>query len=452
LTEPIIKVENLGKLYRIGSAREQNKTFRETLVDAAKAPFLRVQEAWRKGSHSQPQAPSSPLAEGISPLSAPSPMPSSQSDDTIWALKNVSFDVKRGEVVGVIGRNGAGKSTLLKILSRITEPTEGRVVLHGRVGSLLEVGTGFHSELTGEENIYLSGTILGMTSREISSKFDEIVSFAEMRKFINTPVKYYSSGMYMRLAFAVAAHLEPEILLVDEVLAVGDADFQKKCLGKMKDVANEGRTILFVSHNMAAVQSLCKKAFLLESGSVAQSGDSKTVVSGYLSSSGKITSAMVWSDKTAPGNEEIILKSISAYADAENYSGVYQSRKDIFIEMKFMANKSHSALCIGFDLVSAQGETVLRSYHTDMPPEKWPEVKQGENVWRCMIPGGLLNAGHFNLCPRIGMHNMYWIVNTDAVAQFEVILDHGVSPFWSSLNSQNRPGIIAPILTWELIK
>jgi lipopolysaccharide transport system ATP-binding protein len=366
-------------------------------------------------------------------------------------LRNVSFEVKRGEVVGIIGRNGAGKSTLLKILARITEPTEGRVTLKGRVGSLLEVGTGFHSELTGEENIYLSGTILGMSSREISNKFDEIVSFAEMKKFIHTPVKHYSSGMYMRLAFSVAAHLEPEILLVDEVLAVGDAEFQKKCLGKMDDVAKAGRTVLFVSHNMAAVQSLCKKVFLLESGSVVQSGDSKSVVSSYLSSSGRITSAMVWSDETAPGNEEITLKSISAYADDGNNSGVYQSRKNILIETKFMATKSHSALCIGFDLVSAQGETVLRSYQTDMPPEKWQKVKLGENIWRCMIPSGFLNGGVYSICPRIGLHNLNWIVHLDSVVQFEVILDHGVSPFWSALDSRNRPGIIAPILKWETI-
>jgi len=421
-----IRIENLGKLYRIGSAKERNKTFREVITDMVAAPWRFMKKALRQH-----------------------PVTKQEDCDYIWALKNVSFEVKRGEVVGIIGRNGAGKSTLLKILARITEPTKGRVVLRGRVGSLLEVGTGFHSELTGEENIYLSGTILGMTSREISNKFEEIVSFAEMGKFINTPVKYYSSGMYMRLAFAVAAHLEPEILLIDEVLAVGDADFQKKCLGKIDDVANGGRTVLFVSHNMAAVQSLCKKAFQLESGSVVQSGDSKSVVSGYLSSSGRITSAMMWSDKTAPGNEEVILKSISAYEDDGNYSGVYQSQKNIHVEMNFTVIRSHPALSVGFDLVGTHGETVLGSYQTDMAPEKWPKVKQGENVWRCVIPGGLLNAGHFNLCPRISMHNMYWIVHLDAVAQFEVILGHGVSPFWSSLDSRNRPGVIAPILTWE---
>ncbi|OQW97985.1 MAG: hypothetical protein BWK74_05580 [Desulfobacteraceae bacterium A6] len=428
MNDTAIQVENLGKLYRIGSARKRNETFREAMTDMITAPWRSMKSAFREST-----------------------APNEESDEHIWALKNVSFEVKRGEVVGIIGRNGAGKSTLLKILARITEPTEGRIVLKGRVGSLLEVGTGFHSELTGEENIYLSGTILGMSSREISNKFDEIVSFAEMGKFIHTPVKHYSSGMYMRLAFSVAAHLEPEILLVDEVLAVGDAEFQKKCLGKMGDVAKGGRTILFVSHNLAAVQSLCKKALQLESGHVVQSGDAKSVVSGYLANTGGITSEMKWSDKTAPGNDEVRLRSINAYSEDGNLSGVYQSQNKILVEMKFMATKNHSALCVGFDLVSAQGETVLRSYQTDMPPEKWPKVKQGENVWRCIIPGGLLNAGHFNLCPRIGMHNMYWVVNLDAVAKFEVILDHGVSPFWSSLDSRNRPGIIAPILTWEPI-
>ena len=243
MNDIVIQVENLGKLYRIGSAEERDKTFREALVGMVAAPFRRIRNAF-----------------------SPRVSNDVNSSEFIWALKNVSFEVKRGEIVGIIGRNGAGKSTLLKILSRITEPTEGRARIHGRIGSLLEVGTGFHSELTGEENIYLSGTILGMSSSEISRKFNEIVTFAEVEKFINTPVKYYSSGMYMRLAFAVAAHLEPEILLIDEVLAVGDASFQKKCLGKMGDVAREGRTVLFVSHNMNAIASLCNKAIFLSEG------------------------------------------------------------------------------------------------------------------------------------------------------------------------------------------
>ena len=243
MNDIVIQVENLGKLYRIGSPEDRDKTFREALLDLAAAPFCQIRNAF-----------SPPVSNDVNP------------SEFIWALRGVNFEVKRGEIIGIIGRNGAGKSTLLKILSRITEPTEGRARIRGRIGSLLEVGTGFHSELTGEENIYLSGTVLGMSSNEISRKFSEIVTFAEVERFINTPVKYYSSGMYMRLAFAVAAHLEPEILLVDEVLAVGDTSFQKKCLGKMGDVAREGRTVLFVSHNMNAIASLCNKAIFLSEG------------------------------------------------------------------------------------------------------------------------------------------------------------------------------------------
>src|SRR5262245_12141023 len=224
---PIIRVENLSKQYRIGARQTPYLTLRESIINAARSPL----NWFRRNGHPE--------------------------DNTIWALKDVNFEVKPGEVVGVIGRNGAGKSTLLKILSRITEPTTGQVDLYGRVGSLLEVGTGFHVELSGRENIYLNGAILGMKRNEIDHRFDEIVAFAEIEKFIDTPVKHYSSGMYMRLAFAVAAHLEPEVLLVDEVLAVGDSSFQKKCLGKMQEVGQAGRTIFFVSHNMAAIQNLC---------------------------------------------------------------------------------------------------------------------------------------------------------------------------------------------------
>lgn len=251
-----IRVENLSKLYRIGP-RERYRTLRDTLTDVMYTPFRQV------GSASHPP----------------------NRDNTIWALKDVSFEVKQGKVVGIIGRNGAGKSTLLKILSRITRPTRGRAEIHGRVGSLLEVGTGFHPELTGRENIYLNGAILGMKKAEIERKFDEIVAFAEVERFLDTPVKHYSTGMYLRLAFAVAAHLEPEILLVDEVLAVGDAAFQQKCLGKMNEVSREGRTVLFVSHNMAAVEALCSQCLLMDCGSLVASGASGRIVEQYLSTS-----------------------------------------------------------------------------------------------------------------------------------------------------------------------
>jgi lipopolysaccharide transport system ATP-binding protein len=249
-----IRVDELSKEYRIGQRVERYKTLRESLASMASAPARLFRRRSRR------------------PVGA----------EQLWALRDVSFEIGAGEVVGVIGRNGAGKSTLLKILARITEPTHGTVEIHGRVGSLLEVGTGFHPELTGRENIYLNGAILGMRRAEIDRKFDEIVAFSEVEKFIDTPVKRYSSGMYLRLAFAVAAHLEPEILLVDEVLAVGDADFQKKCLGKMGDVAQEGRTVLFVSHNMPAVQALCARALLLRQGSVAIDGTTGDVLREYL--------------------------------------------------------------------------------------------------------------------------------------------------------------------------
>ncbi|MCJ7786274.1 MAG: ABC transporter ATP-binding protein, partial [Desulfobacterales bacterium] len=231
MSDTVIKVEGLSKLYRIGSRQNDYRTLRDTITDTFISPFRKIGRTVKRNG-------------GDSMLSAlSSKQDSSPSADTIWALKDVSFEIKRGEVVGIIGRNGAGKSTLLKILSRITEPTEGRAKIHGRVGSLLEVGTGFHPELTGRENIYLNGSILGMKKAEIEQKFDEIVAFAEVEKFIDTPVKHYSSGMYVRLAFAVAAHLDPEIMLVDEVLAVGDVAFQKKCLGRMGDVAKRGRTV-----------------------------------------------------------------------------------------------------------------------------------------------------------------------------------------------------------------
>jgi len=254
MSDIAVRVENLSKRYRIGGPQARYKTLRESLVDMARGPARRLRR-----------------------LGQPSP-----ADETIWALKDVSFEVRKGDVVGIIGRNGAGKTTLLRILCRITEPTEGQAEIKGRVGSLLEVGTGFHPELTGRENIYLNGAILGMKRAEIDQRFDEIVAFSEIEKFLDTPVKRYSSGMYVRLAFSVAAHLEPEILLVDEVLAVGDAAFQKKCLGKMGDVAHEGRTVLFVSHRMEAIEALCHRAILLEGGSLVFAGKAHRTVERYL--------------------------------------------------------------------------------------------------------------------------------------------------------------------------
>ncbi len=265
MTDVVIKAEHLGKKYTIGHQAENGSytALRDVLMHNARM-------FWRKTKD---------LAKGKAIIQG-------DTQEEVWALKGVSFEIKRGEAVGVIGRNGAGKSTLLKVLSRITEPSAGRVTIKGRVASLLEVGTGFHPELTGRENIYLNGAILGMSRAEIKRKFDEIVAFAEVEKFLDTPVKRYSSGMYVRLAFAVAAHLEPEILVIDEVLAVGDAPFQKKCLGKMSDVTREGRTVLFVSHNMSAVAELCTRAFLLETGAKGIDGVPRDVIAAYLATGG----------------------------------------------------------------------------------------------------------------------------------------------------------------------
>src|SRR5215211_3048793 len=276
MSDIAIRVEGLGKQYRIGGSRQSNRTFRESILDTIASPIR-----WLRGERNH--------------------------QETFWALDNVSFEIKQGEAIGIIGRNGAGKSTLLKVLSRITKPTKGRVDLYGRVASLLEVGTGFHSELSGRDNIYLNGAILGMKHAEIARKFDEIVSFAEVEKFLDTPVRHYSSGMYVRLAFAVAAHLEPEILIVDEVLAVGDTAFQKKCLGKMGEVAKEGRTGLFVSHNMTAVNRLCSRGVLLDAGRVVFDGPAANATAAYLHGASERGAGQEWAPDEAPGSESVRL-------------------------------------------------------------------------------------------------------------------------------------------------
>ncbi len=314
---PAIRVSHLGKKYTIGGPQENYLTFRDAIVNSVKAPFKRL------SSHE-------PLQE-------------------FWALKDVSFDVEPGEVVGIIGRNGAGKSTLLKILSRITSPTEGTVDLYGRVGSLLEVGTGFHPELTGRENIFLSGSILGMKRREIDAKLDEIVKFSEIEKFLDTPVKRYSSGMYVRLAFAVAAHLDPEILVVDEVLAVGDAQFQKKCLGKMGEVAKEGRTVLFVSHNMSAVKALCKKGILLESGKIGYSGEVSSVIDHYLDNVTTYIDDIPLSDKARAikVSQRAKMLDINIISDNSDIQTGIDSTKPFEITMKIQVfEKIHLAFII----------------------------------------------------------------------------------------------------------
>jgi len=320
MSDIAIRVEGLGKRYRIGE-RERYKALRDVITDAAAAPFRKLRSAFSNshsngnGANGNGHSPSSLITHDSSLVRADSQsaIRDSQSD-LFWALKDVSFEVKRGEVVGIIGRNGAGKSTLLKILSRITAPTTGEVEIKGRVGSLLEVGTGFHPELTGRENIYLNGAILGMKRAEINRKFDEMVAFAEIEKFIDTPVKRYSSGMFVRLAFAVAAHLDPEILLVDEVLAVGDAQFQKKCFEKMKQVRSHGRTIFLVSHNMSALRLICSKGIALDSGHVILAGEVNAVCDWYLQTTQEAVNAQLTIETPTYEVEKVEIKSMGGQA------------------------------------------------------------------------------------------------------------------------------------------
>jgi lipopolysaccharide transport system ATP-binding protein len=335
-----IRVENLGKQYRIGGPQARYKTLRETLNGVATAPLRRLRS----------------IARGRS----------SGSHDTIWALRDVSFEVRPGEVVGIIGRNGAGKSTLLKILSRITEPTEGYAELHGRVGTLLEVGTGFHPELTGRENIYLNGAILGMQRTEIDRKFDEIVAFAEVERFIDTPVKHYSSGMYLRLAFAVAAHLDPEILIVDEVLAVGDAQFQKKCLGKMEDVARQGRTVLFVSHNMQAVRQMCERLILLQQGQVSYIGAPGPAIVQYFGGGEEHSSVI---DLTGlprrSHNTGALLRSVQFLNARNEPAQRFLPSEQLRVQVGFAASRRLERLEIAMALVYSDGTPVFSESLSD---------------------------------------------------------------------------------------
>lgn len=348
MTEPIITVENLSKQYRIGARELKGRTFREAVVDTLAAPvknLRRLRQLTRFDDRVSNSGEDGATAAGTS------------TGDTIWALKDVSFMVQPGEVVGIIGRNGAGKSTLLKILSRITEPTSGEVKLYGRVSSLLEVGTGFHPELTGRENIYLNGTILGMRKAEIDRKFDEIVAFSEIEKFLDTPVKRYSSGMYVRLAFAVAAHLEPEILLVDEVLAVGDIAFQQKCMGKMKGVASSGRTVLFISHNMAAIRKLCRYSILLNEGRALVKGTTEEVINTYLSSGSSENGTLIHLPQADPEGQGSGLN-LSFLSTEHQPKSVYKIGEKWIIRLEFLISRKTDHAIAAVGLVSTEGISI----------------------------------------------------------------------------------------------
>lgn len=416
VTAPAISVRNIGKHYRLKSGPAY-QTLRDHL-----AGWLRF------GRH----------------------MPAASGDSReFWALREVGFEITRGETVGIIGRNGAGKSTLLKVLSRITNPTEGTADIFGRVGSLLEVGTGFHPELSGRENIFLNGAILGMKRAEIRSRFDSIVSFAEVEKFLDTPVKHYSSGMYTRLAFAVAAHLEPEILIVDEVLAVGDARFQKKCLDKMEQVGRGGRTVLFVSHNMQAVTRLCPRVILLDAGRIIEDGPSHKVVSRYLHTGMGTTAAREWPDPSiAPGNEVVRLRSVRVIDESGRICESADIRRPVGIRIEFDVLATGHQLTAGFSLTNEDGTCVFISHDMDT---EWKHRlrRQGSFVSIGWIPGNLLAEGSLATGVSVSTTNPFrpHLWEPDAVA-FQVI---------DSLDGDSArgdiagrfPGVVRPLLKWS---
>ncbi len=361
--------------------------------------------------------------------------------DTFNALTSINFHLNQGEVLGIIGRNGAGKSTLLKILSQITKPTTGNIEINGRIASLLEVGTGFHPELSGRENIYLNGTILGMSRKEVKAKFDEIVAFSGVEKFIDTPVKHYSSGMYVRLAFAVAAHLEPEILIIDEVLAVGDADFQKKCLGKMKEVAGHGRTVIFVSHNMEAVKSLCSRALFLEKGQIIKDATPKEVIDFYMQrQSGSLLSQQYDYDN-APGNEFVRLKSVSLIPIREDSKQLITVKSALRLKFEYWNEQDNIATNLSLHLFAATGECVFNII-TQLPV---PTLDKGIKTAECLIPANLLNTGVFTISIMVVKDTSIQLFNFEDIITFEVEEER------ENMNFHGRfPGFVRPQIDFKL--
>lgn len=425
----VISVEQISKKYIIRHQKQGNYlTLRDTIVET-------VKNAGRR-------------------LTKPKGDPD-RSREEFWALKEVSFEVKQGDRVGIIGRNGAGKSTLLKILSRVTEPTSGRLSIRGRVASLLEVGTGFHPELTGRENIFLNGAILGMSRDEIKRKFDEIVEFAEVERFLDTPVKRYSSGMYVRLAFAVAAHLEPEILIVDEVLAVGDARFQKKCLGKMEDVGKDGRTILFVSHNMNAVETLCNCAVLLDKGKLKHySNNVGQLVKSYMGGDSGESTASEWvniHDKEFQNHWFKPLRFLIADRDGNRVDMPLSNTSDMWVYIEGEIKEFEPALTVGYAVYSEEGSLLYWSYHTDTPEDTWPVLGKGSYVFRSKIPARLLNEGNYRVELIASLHFRQWLCEPAVTSpSIHLSIQGGLSdsPYWIA----KRPGLLGPVLSWDVEK
>jgi lipopolysaccharide transport system ATP-binding protein len=376
-----IKAVNLSKHYRIGLKDEIHDSLASTIISFLKSPLNNYRKYRSLYKFDDIKITDNDSNSIRNPT------------DIIWALKNVSFEVKKGEVLGIIGKNGAGKSTLLKILSKITAPSSGQAEIRGRISCLLEVGTGFHRELTGRENIYLNGTILGMTKKEVDRKFDEIVDFSGIKKFIDTPVKRYSSGMKVRLGFSVAAHLEPEILIIDEVLAVGDFDFQKKCLNKMGEVGKQGRTVLFVSHNMQAITRLCSRAILLEDGRIKYDGLSSEVVAKYMTADSGLTTERIWDDaEKAPRGEVARLCAIRVHDENGNVSSSFDISKPIGIEMEYEIFKSGYLLLPHHNVFNAEGDWIFTTFDTDKNWQGKPRPA-GKYIGTVWIPGNFLSEG-----------------------------------------------------------
>lgn len=434
MSDIALRVEGLSKQYRIGARRKPHNTLRDHLMAGLKS-------LWSRNGHK-----ALVINDGSGELVKPE-----VESNLFWALRDVSFDVKRGETVGIVGRNGAGKSTLLKLLSRITEPTSGRIEIDGRVAALLEVGTGFHNELTGRENIYLNGTILGMKRAEITRRLDEIVAFAEVEQFLDTPVKRYSSGMTLRLAFAVAAHLNPDILIVDEVLAVGDAAFQKKCLGKMEGAAKEGRTVFFVSHNMPAITRLCERAILLEEGRLCRTGNAHEVVNAYLHSELGTMSSREWTDlRRAPGKEVARLRAVRVCTREGQSTEAFDIRKPIGLEMEYEVLKSGYKLMPSWVLWNEEGVCVLDSVEYD---PNWRGRVRPPGYYRstAWIPGNYLAEGMLFVSayletvePRIKQFDERQVVAFTVVDSFEG--DSARVDFAGRFQ-----GVVRPLLDWETL-
>jgi len=422
MSDIAIHVDNLSKRYRIGLNQERHDTFVSVVAGLFARPIKNLRRLRRLSRFSETD---------------------NEAPDIVWALKKVSFEINRGEVVGIIGRNGAGKTTLLKILARITEPTEGQARIDGRVGSLLEVGTGFHPELTGRDNVYLNGAVLGMTRKEIKRKFDEIVDFAEVERFIDTPVKRYSTGMLVRLAFSVAAHLEPDILLVDEVLAVGDVAFQRKCLEKMNAAARGGRTTLFVSHNMGTIARLCTRVLWVDAGQIALTGPSHEVIRAYLASEGSNSLVWIHSPKSCNVPELRLISARVVFKDDQPTS-IVDFNAPFKVAIEYEITSPTRSLCTGYELSDLEGNIIWTSVEIDNMDFSNHVRGCGRYLSTCTIPGNLIKPGRYLLS--VGCAD--GIVSTPC--RHENVLTFDVSEVGCDLLRLDRLGIVTPSLDWEV--